>query len=169
MASQYTHLLEPLRAIWLSSLNDIDNAMNLATDGCARCVWCLEVGIEAIVEFIQAIFRHGHSQIIKGGHRNPFVMRHHSGRPTPATYPVIWTILLGHIQTTLQGPTRECVYAFTRRTRQLIQTVRHSIPAAKSLHLLRPLQNHSVCTSVTNPSHLAQLFVPSPHPEPCFE
>jgi hypothetical protein len=84
-------------------------------------------------------------------------MRHHSGRPSPATYPVIWTILLGHIQTTLQGPTRECVYAVTRRTRQLIQTVRHSIPAAKSLHLLRPLQNHSVCTSVTNPSHLVSL------------
>ena len=43
----------------------------------------------------------------------------------------------GHgIQTTLQSSTPRRVYAVTRRTSQLIQTVRHSISAAKSLFRL---------------------------------
>ena len=70
---------------------------------------------------------------LKAGTVILLVMRHHSRRPTPATYPVISTILPGRIQTTLQSLTFGRVYAVTRRTSQLIQTVRHSISAAKSL------------------------------------
>ena len=72
---------------------------------------------------------------------------------------MISPILPGRAQTILQSLTLRRVYAVTRRTNQLIQTVRHSISAAKGLlSLFSPFQViHTVRTSVTNPSHHLDL------------